>query len=223
MAMGVVIKLFCYTAALSNQLTVKGRLAVCHPSLAQFINADQAAFDGTLFRGNFIVGEHCILVIEDQEDLAELYETTLKKSGYKVRNAYTGEEGLAEFRANGADCVVLDMTLPEMHGAQVLHEIRSINASVPVIIVTGESGNLHRDLCQRLGVQAFLSKPINYEVLLDEVKTAIAEPPEAVEIITLRLPTRILEQLQAIDSNLEQAITQLIEERTRERSKTSTA
>ena len=40
--------------------------------------------------------KHCILVVEDQEDLAELYMATLTKGGYDVRIAYTGEEGIAE-------------------------------------------------------------------------------------------------------------------------------
>ena len=78
------------------------------------------------------MSEHCILVIEDQEDLAELYETTLKRAGYGVRLAMTGEEGVGEFQAHGADVVLLDMTLPEMNGAEVLKQIREVNASVPV-------------------------------------------------------------------------------------------
>ena len=41
------------------------------------------------------MGEHCILVIEDQEDLAELYEATLRKAGYNVRIALTGEGSAA--------------------------------------------------------------------------------------------------------------------------------
>src|SRR5919112_6264686 len=105
------------------------------------------------------MGEHCILVIEDQEDLAELYESTLKKAGYQVRNAFTGEEGIAEFQASGADVVLLDMTLPEMHGTQVLKEIRALNASVPVIVVTAEENDQLREQCARLGVQDYLSKP----------------------------------------------------------------
>ncbi len=162
------------------------------------------------------MSEHCILVIEDQEDFAELYETTLKKAGYDVRNAYTGEEGIAEFKASGADLVVLDMTLPEMHGTQVLRELRDINASVPVIIVTGESGNLYRDQCERLGVYGYLAKPPNYDALLGMIENALEAPPEEAKLVTLRLPTRILAQLYMIDPNLERAITQLCDERQRQ-------
>jgi DNA-binding response OmpR family regulator len=159
------------------------------------------------------MSEHCILVIEDQEDLAELYESSLRQAGYKVRNAFTGEEGLAEFQASGADVVLLDMTLPEMHGTEVLREIRNLNASVPVIIITAEENEQLREQCERLGVQDYLAKPVNYDAMLTAIQLALETPPEKAELITLRLSTQIIEQLTEIDSNLERAIARLIEER----------
>src|SRR4029453_954579 len=104
------------------------------------------------------MAEHCILVIEDQEDLAELYEATLVKAGYKVRNALSGEEGIAGFQAAGADVVLLDMTLPEMHGTQGLREIRALNFNVPVIVISAEASDQLREECERLGVHDYLAK-----------------------------------------------------------------
>ena len=143
--------------------------------------------------------EHCILVIEDQEDLSELYEATLAGAGYKVRAAFTGEEGIAEFRANGADAVLLDMTLPEMHGTQVLREIRDANAKVPVIVISAEASEQLREQCERLGVQAYLSKPVNYEAVLAAIKLALETPAEEAELVTLRLPARVIRQLTEVD------------------------
>jgi DNA-binding response OmpR family regulator len=159
------------------------------------------------------MNEHCILVIEDQDDLAELYRARLKSAGYKVQLALTGEEGLAEFQANGADLVLLDMTLPEMQGTQVLRELRALNATVPVIIITGETGELFRSESERMGVQGYLSKPPDYDELLEMIRHALEAPPEEAEVVTLRLPKRVIEQLTEIDSNLEQAITRLAEAR----------
>ncbi|HEY0405752.1 MAG TPA: response regulator [Pyrinomonadaceae bacterium] len=165
------------------------------------------------------MSEHCILVIEDQEDLAELYEEALKKEGYGARTALTGEEGLAEFRANGADVILLDMTLPEMHGAEVLREIRAINASVPVIIITGEASQQLHQQCERLGVHDYLAKPVDYDALLTSVKLALDIPTEEAEVMTLRLPTRVIAQLSEINPNIERAITRLLEERDAKRMK----
>src|SRR3954464_8698571 len=138
------------------------------------------------------MGEHCILVIEDQEDLAELYEATLRKAGYKARIALTGEEGLAEFKANSADAVLLDMTLPEMHGTQVLREIRDLSASVPVIVISAEASGQLREQCERLGVQDYLAKPVNYDAMLTAIHLALDTPPEEFELITLRLPSHVI-------------------------------
>jgi two-component system, NtrC family, response regulator AtoC len=169
------------------------------------------------------VEQHCILVIEDQEDLAALYEATLEKAGYGVRAAYTGEEGIAEFQANGADVVLLDMTLPEMHGAQVLREIRAINTTVPVIIVTGETSSDLRQQCEQLGVQEYLSKPPDYDEVLGAIERAIASPHEEAQMVTLRLTKPLLSQLSEIDPNIERAITKLLDERELKRTQTRAA
>jgi DNA-binding response OmpR family regulator len=160
------------------------------------------------------VVKHRILVIEDQEDLAELYESALVKAGYVVTVAYTGEEGVAEFRADPSDAVVTDMTLPEMHGTKVLEEIRSLSASVPVLVVTGETLAESREICQRLGVQEYLSKPVDVNELLKAVERALAAPAsdEQYMVVTVRLPVRSLKCLMEIDENLERAITRVCDE-----------
>jgi DNA-binding response OmpR family regulator len=159
------------------------------------------------------VDEHCILVIEDQEDLAELYEVKLEEAGYKVRNAYSGEEGLAEFQANGADLILLDMTLPEMNGSQVLRAIRAINANIPIIIVTGEASDELRQQCEMLGVQEYLSKPPDYDAMLAAIERSLESPREEAQIVTLRLAKPVLAQLFSIDPNIERAIIRLLDER----------
>ena len=160
------------------------------------------------------MGKHRILVIEDQEDLAELYESSLEKAGYEVTNAYTGEEGVAEFEANSADAVLLDMTLPEMHGTKVLEKIRNLSPSVPVVVVTGETLAESRDVCNRLGVQEYLSKPTEYSALLNAFKRALSTPgaDEQFMVVTMRLPTRVLQILTDVDPNLERAITRVCDE-----------
>ena len=167
-----------------------------------------------LIKGLLDVAKHRILVIEDQEDLAELYESSLKQAGYDVTVAYTGEEGVAEFGANGADAVLMDMTLPEMHGTKVLKKIRKLSPSVPVVVVTGETMAESREVCQRLGVQEYLSKPPDYAELLAAFERALAHPQrdEQYMVVTVRLPARVLQMLTDIDPNLERAITRVCED-----------
>ena len=162
-----------------------------------------------------MAGQH-VLVIEDQEDLAALYEQALAKEGYEVSKAYTGEEGFAVFEDNGADAVVLDMTLPEMHGVQTLQSIRNLNANVPVVVVTGETSGETRQQCERLGVQQYLSKPADYRDIINALRRALADPKtttEEYQVVTLRLPTRIVKCLTAIDENIERAVELICEQK----------
>lgn len=157
-----------------------------------------------------------VLVIEDQEDLAALYEQALGKEGYEVSKAYTGEEGFALFEDHGADAVVLDMTLPEMHGVETLRSIRGLNANVPVIVVTGETSDETRQKCERLGVLQYLSKPADYRDIIDALRRALSDPKtttEEYQVVTLRLPTRIVKCLMGLDENLERAVEMICEER----------
>lgn len=159
--------------------------------------------------------EHRILVIEDQEDLAALYEQTFARAGYNVTNAYSGEEGVAEFKESGADLITLDMTLPEMNGVAVLAAIRAADAKVPVIIITAETSDAIRQECERLGVFAYLSKPPDYDELLATVERALADErqnTEEYEVVTLRLSKHSLTVLQAINPDIEQAIRRLCDE-----------
>ena len=157
-----------------------------------------------------------VLVIEDQEDLAALYESVLAKDGFEVSKAYTGEEGLALFEDNGADAVMLDMTLPEMHGVQTLQAIRNLNANVPVVVVTGETSDETRRQCERLGVQKYLTKPADYRDILSAIRRALADPKtttEEYQVVTLRLPSRIMKCLAGIDENIERAVELICEEK----------
>lgn len=157
-----------------------------------------------------------VLVIEDQEDLAALYEQALSKEGYEVSKAYTGEEGVGLFEDDGADAVVLDMTLPEMHGVQTFQAIRKLNANVPVVVVTGETSDETRRQCERLGVQQYLSKPADYRDIIGALRRALSDPKtttEEYQVVTLRLPTRIVRCLMGLDENIERAVELICEEK----------
>jgi DNA-binding response OmpR family regulator len=157
-----------------------------------------------------------ILIIEDQEDLATLYESALQKEGFEVLKAYTGEEGVALFEDKGADAVLLDMTLPEMNGLQTLQKLRAHNTNTPVVVVTGETSDETRKQSERLGVLEYLSKPAANGDIIAALRRALADPKtttEEYEVVTLRLPTRIIKCLASVDENIERAVELICEEK----------
>jgi len=86
-------------------------------------------------------GKKNILLVEDDEFLAELYGTKLSLEGYNVFLASDGEKGLKMVKEKKPDLVLLDIILPKMDGFEVLKEIKADKSlkSVPVILLTNLS------------------------------------------------------------------------------------
>lgn len=72
-----------------------------------------------------------ILIVEDEKNIARVLELELKYEGYETGVAHSGSEGLIQFREQEWDLVLLDLTLPEIHGLDVLKRIRSSDGKLP--------------------------------------------------------------------------------------------
>lgn len=79
-----------------------------------------------------------ILVIEDNQDIAEMYELILSEEGYRVDLRYTGESGVARAQEDSYDLILLDVMLPGINGISVLKKLRAHETTqhVPVFILT---------------------------------------------------------------------------------------
>jgi len=78
-----------------------------------------------------------ILVIDDEETIRLLFETTLKERGHVVVTASTGSEGIECVNQQEFDLVFLDLRLPDIDGAEVFRKIKNIKPALMVIIITG--------------------------------------------------------------------------------------
>ncbi len=118
-----------------------------------------------------------VLVIDDEQSVRELTSRILTRFGYEVLTASDGPEGITEFqsRRDAVDVVVLDMTMPEMHGSEVLDTVRGIRDDVPVILT---SGYQERDVVDALTARkrvAFLQKPFQRSALIGLLEELMAE------------------------------------------------
>jgi len=77
-----------------------------------------------------------ILVVDDEENIRELYRDELAEEGYRVEMAGNGLQALAKFESFRPDLVTLDVMMPGMDGIEVLRRIREKNPSVPVLLLT---------------------------------------------------------------------------------------
>jgi DNA-binding response OmpR family regulator len=77
-----------------------------------------------------------ILVVDDEENIRELYRDELAEEGYRVEMAENGTQALAKFESFRPDLVTLDVMMPGMDGIEVLRRIRAKDPSIPVLLLT---------------------------------------------------------------------------------------
>ena len=77
-----------------------------------------------------------VLCIDDEQTALQLRQTVLESAGYKVLTAKSGNLGIQAFKAEPVNAVVLDYWMADMNGMQVAREIRKLNSTIPIIILS---------------------------------------------------------------------------------------
>jgi len=107
-----------------------------------------------------------ILVIEDEDHIADGLKLNLKLQGYDVKIANDGISGLEKWRAWQPNLIVLDIMLPVMDGYSVLKEIRNEDEKLPVLILSAKGNAEDKIKGLRFGVDDYLSKPFDLDEFL---------------------------------------------------------
>ena len=113
---------------------------------------------------------HNVLVIEDQEDIAELVKLHLKDIDCRVKLAFDGLAGLAEAQAKSYDLIILDLMLPGIDGLDICKRLRAKSNYTPILMLTSKSSELDRVLGLELGADDYLTKPFSVIELTARVK-----------------------------------------------------
>ena len=110
-----------------------------------------------------------ILVVEDNQQLAEGIAYNLRHEGHEARIAGDGRAGLDDVRSWAPDLVILDLMLPELDGYEVLAAIRKDRNRVPVIILTARGEEADKVRGFRLDADQYVTKPFGVLELLERV------------------------------------------------------
>ncbi|HEX2154651.1 MAG TPA: response regulator transcription factor [Acidimicrobiia bacterium] len=110
-----------------------------------------------------------MLIIEDEEALAESVRFTLESEGYDVVVANDGASGLRAAEESSPSLVLLDLMLPEMSGIDVCRHIRR-RSDVPIIMVTAKDGEADKVLGLEIGADDYITKPFSTRELLARVR-----------------------------------------------------
>jgi len=97
----------------------------------------------------------------------------LEAEGYDVEVAVDGDDGLARASAGSMDLVILDVMLPKMNGFEVVRQLRSKHATVPVIMLSARGAEMDKVMGLELGAEDYITKPFSPRELVARAKSAM--------------------------------------------------
>ena len=129
-----------------------------------------------------------ILLVEDEESLAESIRYSLEREGYAVAVAGDGRAAIERFRADAPDLVILDLMLPEMSGLDVCRMIRE-TSTVPIVMVTAKDSEADKATGLELGADDYVTKPFSVRELVSRIRAHLRRihmqaPTNGDEILT---------------------------------------
>ena len=112
-----------------------------------------------------------ILIVEDEEAIANLIRMNLVKAGYQCELAFDGEEAADKIAEKSYDLILLDIMLPKLNGYEVLEYAKSVD--IPVIFLTAMGETQQKVKGLRLGAEDYIAKPFEIAELLARVETVL--------------------------------------------------
>ena len=110
-----------------------------------------------------------ILIIEDENDVADLLSLNLRKAGFRVSTAADGANGLQKARDDRPDFIILDLMLPKMSGLEVCRVLKgdTVTSHTPILMLTAKAEEIDRIVGLEFGADDYVTKPFSpREVLL---------------------------------------------------------
>lgn len=118
------------------------------------------------------MAKESILIVEDEKDLVKLIRYNLEKEGYRVSAAHDGEAGLALFRKEKPDLIILDIMLPRVDGYEFCKIVRQ-DSKVPIIMLTAKTEEVDRVLGLELGADDYVTKPFSVRELSARIRAIL--------------------------------------------------
>ena len=146
-----------------------------------------------------MVNKQKILIVDDDENIAELISLYLTKECFDTMMVHDGEEALVAFDTYQPNLMLLDLMLPGIDGYQVCREIRA-KSSIPIIMLSAKGEIFDKVLGLELGADDYMEKPFDSKELVARVKAVLrrykpaAAAPEAADIRCVEYPDLIINQ-----------------------------
>ena len=122
-----------------------------------------------------------VLIIEDEEDAAELFAEMMRVSGFHVVKTSSSAPAIAMMSDEKPDVVLLDIMMPEISGLAILRQMRGDPAlvNIPVIVVSAQSMPTDIQHSMKAGASTYLTKPVGFTDLKEAVDRALGSQSTA--------------------------------------------
>ena len=126
--------------------------------------------------GDFFSTKKTVLVIEDDNEAAEVLGFFLRKRGYNPVRAEDGVKGVQMARKIAPDLVWLDIMLPKLDGFEVLSAIKSLpkTKDIPVLVCSALNGMKDVEKCYGLGAEGYITKPYEFSRITRKINSILA-------------------------------------------------
>src|SRR5215813_13074885 len=114
-----------------------------------------------------------VLVVDDDPTVSDVVRRYLERAGYQVTLRTDGRSALAEYERNRPDLVVLDLMLPELNGLEVCRRLRTVDPSLPIVMLTALGEESDRVLGLELGADDYVTKPFSPRELVLRVQSVL--------------------------------------------------
>lgn len=124
-----------------------------------------------------------ILIVEDEEKIANLLRKGLLEERYTVDVARDGEEALYKFEINDYDLIILDLMIPKVSGEEVCRTIRKTNTSLPILVLTAKDGVEDKIKSLDAGADDYVTKPFSFAEVTARIRALIRRNKKADPVI----------------------------------------
>lgn len=121
------------------------------------------------------MSQKTVLIIEDEEDAADMFAEMMRVSGYRVLRTSSSTPALTMMAAEKPDVVILDIMMPEISGLEILRQMRRepALANIPVVLVSAKSLPADIKIGMEAGASIYLTKPVGFVELREAIARAL--------------------------------------------------
>ena len=123
----------------------------------------------------FYMSQKSVLIIEDEEDAADMFAEMMRVSGYRVLKTSSSTPALTLMATEKPDVVILDIMMPEISGLDILRQMRQDPglAKIPVVVVSAKSLPADIKIGMEAGASTYLTKPVGFTEVKDAIERAL--------------------------------------------------